>query len=597
MSKTELPGARELAPLLDEPAEVHDGIMVLDPHDFRVIAVNAEMLKLLRASPERTVGRTWQELADICLTLGDFQLFKLLAPQRLLEGELKLMSLPTSSSNDNFAELVSFPMLDAQGRVSEIVLVGRDISQKKRFENDLKQRMYELATLNEFSKALQRTTDLNEVLHITLVGVTAQQGLQFNRAFILLVSPITQTLEGKVALGPSDPHEAGLIWSELSQRGWSLGDLLSSYDSERSLAGSNISAQIRRVQLPLNQQGNILIRALKDKKTFSVVAGITHDGWTVNQDLRDILGSDTFAVIPLYTRQKEIGMLLVDNWINKNPISTYQVKLLEIFASHASSAIENSQLYQDLQEKVKALEISRAALEENQQLLLRAERLSTVGQMAATVAHEIRNPLVSIGGFARLVKKQIPEDHPMHEDVEIITSEVLRLEKIVSNILQYSRQQQASMQSTDFHGMIYKTLDALRLEIQERHVVVNIDLGPDIPPIQADPAQLMQVFYNLIMNAIHALNEGGTIAVSTRKEFEYVLIKVRDTGCGIPKENLDKIFTPFFTTKSSGTGLGLAVVAQIVDAHGGRIEVSSEVGMGTEFRVRLPVKGDRPGKD
>src|SRR2546428_1168594 len=266
MSKAESRRARELGPLLEEPAEVHDGIMVLDPHDFRVIAVNAEMLKLLNASPERTVGKTWQELADESLALGDFHLFKFLAPERLLEGEWKLMSLPISSANDNFAELVSYPMLDAQARVSKIVLVGRDISLKKRFENDLKERMYELATLNDFSKALQRTTDLSEVFHITLVGVTAQQGLQFNRAFILLVSPITQGLEGRVAIGPSDPIEAGVIWSDLSQKGWSLTDLLSSYDSERSLANSKISAQIRRVQLPLNQGGNILIRALREKR-------------------------------------------------------------------------------------------------------------------------------------------------------------------------------------------------------------------------------------------------------------------------------------------------------------------------------------------
>ncbi|HEV8130897.1 MAG TPA: histidine kinase dimerization/phospho-acceptor domain-containing protein, partial [Acidobacteriota bacterium] len=298
-----------------------------------------------------------------------------------------------------------------------------DISQKKQFEADLKRRMYELGILNEFSKALQRTTDLNEVLHITLVGVSAQQGFQFNRAFLLLVAPHMQVLEGRLAIGPWDAHEAGIIWSELSRKGWSLTDLLSSYDSEPPLAGSKISAQIQRVQIPLDRFSSILVRALNEKKSFNVVAGGSNDGWMVDQELIAALGSDTFATIPLYTRQKDIGVLVVDNWINKNPITADQVKLLEIFASHASSAIENSQLYQDLQEKVKALEISRAALEENQQLLLRAERLSTVGQMAATVAHEIRNPLVSIGGFARLLKKEIPDNDAMHEDVEIVISE------------------------------------------------------------------------------------------------------------------------------------------------------------------------------
>ncbi|MBI4456419.1 MAG: GAF domain-containing protein [Acidobacteria bacterium] len=581
-----LPDVAKPAPLESHVAS--EGVMVLDPEGFRVLSLNSQMLKLLQASEKQVLGRSWQELGQQRLTLGCSDIFNVLTADCLLEGELKTISLPRGEAESTFLELASYPISGPEGKIREVVLVARDVSQRKRFESDLARRMYERDVANEFSKALQRTVDLNEVLYVTLVGVTGQQGLQFNRAFLFLFSPETNMLEGKVAIGPSDFHEAGLIWGELSQKAWTLSDLLSAYDSNRPLSDSKISAQIRGVQVPVGEPASILMRAMTERRSFNVVEDVADDGSIVDPALLETLGCGTFAVIPLYTRQKSIGVLVVDNWINRNPISANRIKLLEIFAGHASSAIENSQLYQDLQGKVKALQVSRAALEENHERLLRAERLSTVGRMAAMVAHEIRNPLVSIGGFARLLKQQIPEADPMREDVEIIISEAERLEKIVANILQYSYAQQVLSQPTDIHHVISKTLDMLRLEIQERKVNVDTALDPDLPLIKADPAQFIQVFYNLIINAIQAIDHGGTITVATERVGNSILIRVKDTGCGIPEESLDRIFTPFFTTKPSGAGLGLTVVTEIIEAHGGSISVLSEEGKGTEFFIRLP---------
>jgi two-component system NtrC family sensor kinase len=231
-------------------------------------------------------------------------------------------------------------------------------------------------------------------------------------------------------------------------------------------------------------------------------------------------------------------------------------------------------------------------LHQTQQELLHKERLASMGQLAAGVAHEINNPLGTILLFSDVMYKEAPQDDPRRDDLKMIINETTRCKNIVADLLNFARQQEVLAQETNVHALLEKVVEGVRLQPIFEGVEIVHQFSPTLPVIQADPAQLQQVFVNLLNNAAEAMEEGGTITLATRPLNGQVEIKVSDTGCGIPEENLGKLFTPFFTTKAlgKGTGLGLSIVYGIIKMHRGQIAVQSQVGQGTTFTVTLPVQ-------
>jgi two-component system NtrC family sensor kinase len=230
-------------------------------------------------------------------------------------------------------------------------------------------------------------------------------------------------------------------------------------------------------------------------------------------------------------------------------------------------------------------------LVQTQQKLVHQEKLASVGQLAAGVAHEINNPLGSILLLSDVMYKEIPETDPHREDLEMIIKETTRCKNIVSDLLNFSRQQQVLAQKTDLHALMEKTIREVELKPSYKGVQILREYSPEIPIITADPDQLQQVFTNLLNNAAEAMDQGGTITISTKPvDQQWVEIKITDTGIGISEENLGKLFTPFFTTKplGKGTGLGLSIVYGIIKMHRGQIQVSSQMGLGTTFTITLP---------
>ncbi len=233
------------------------------------------------------------------------------------------------------------------------------------------------------------------------------------------------------------------------------------------------------------------------------------------------------------------------------------------------------------------------ALDRTQHELLQKETLASIGQLAAGVAHEINNPLGTILLFSQALHKEIPSENTTHRrDLEMIINETLRCKTIVADLLNFARQQKMLSQETDIHALIDQTLNLVARQPVFDAIRLVRDFAPSPLIIQADPAQLQQVFTNLINNAADAMSEGGTITILTWMEApSYAVIEITDTGVGIPEENLSKLYTPFFTTKSlgKGTGLGLAIVYGIIKMHRGQISVRSKLGQGTTFTIRLPL--------
>jgi PAS domain S-box-containing protein len=227
----------------------------------------------------------------------------------------------------------------------------------------------------------------------------------------------------------------------------------------------------------------------------------------------------------------------------------------------------------------------RKRLEEE---LLSSERLSALGRAAAHIYHEIKNPLMLIGGFARQVLKDIPGDlEKDKEKLQIIVDEVQRLESFLTEVGSYAKISEPQKRLGDLNALVQETCHRLEASIQEKGVTLRLELDHGLPPVQFDPAHLRQVILNIAKNGIEAMPEGGTLTIVSGRQAGQVFVQVSDTGEGIPPEVLEKIFQPFFSTKSKGSGLGLAISQKIIEAHQGKITIESEPHKGSRVTLLL----------
>lgn len=236
------------------------------------------------------------------------------------------------------------------------------------------------------------------------------------------------------------------------------------------------------------------------------------------------------------------------------------------------------------------------AIQEREHRLIRSERLATVGRMAAQIAHEVRNPLSSIGLNAELLGDELStEAHEARRMVASIIGEVDRLTEITETYLRFTRLPRPKLEREDLGGLVASVVAMGRGEIVQEGITLEVDIAPDLPELPADEAQLRQALINLVRNAREALALAPTkrlgISVANDRASGCLLVRVSDSGAGIDQQDLGKIFDPFFSTKAQGTGLGLALVQQIVVDHGGRIDVDSVPGRGTTFTLAFPIPG------
>jgi nitrogen-specific signal transduction histidine kinase len=238
-------------------------------------------------------------------------------------------------------------------------------------------------------------------------------------------------------------------------------------------------------------------------------------------------------------------------------------------------------------------------LKATQNGLIQAEKLTSLGQLAASIAHEVNNPLSGVLVYTQLLTKKIAGDRFSKETalnyLSKMESELTRSTRLLRNLLDFARQSPPSLRSVSVNDVVDKALDLAAHSAVLQHIEVIKELRSSLPPIMADFDQLQQVCTNLIINAVQAMPEGGRLALRTSASDSWIEVEVQDTGCGIPQENMRKLFTPFFTTKAKekGVGLGLAVVHGIILGHQGRIEVQSKEGEGTTFTIYLPMRHDR----
>ena len=222
--------------------------------------------------------------------------------------------------------------------------------------------------------------------------------------------------------------------------------------------------------------------------------------------------------------------------------------------------------------------------------VLRADRLATLGGIAAGFAHELGNSLNVIRGYAAVALRELPEGHPNRPDLEAVKRETQRAASLLERFLVFARSRTTNVQRQSIEPVVREAVEVVGPAAAQARVATSVQVEPGVPDVQADAELLRQAFLNLCVNAVHAMQPagGGRLDVRLRSEDGTAVVEVRDTGPGIPADTLKHVFEPFFTTKAEGTGLGLAIVRQAAETHGGTVEVESRPGEGALFRVRLP---------
>jgi PAS domain S-box-containing protein len=606
--------------------------------------------------------------------------------ERLKQGDvIKTETLRVRKDGEVIeVSLTLSPIKDAAGEVVGISGITRDITQRKRVERELIRRNQELSRLFFISSAMRGTLEVEKLLRMILTAVTMSDGLGFNRAGLFLVDGEKKVLRGAMGVGPASPDEAGRIWQGLSLNQKTLHDVISDMEESPLKKESFFDRLTTGLEIPLEQE-TILTRAVKEKKPFNVLESSSEP--LVDPVLIQQFGTQAYAVVPLVSRNRAIGVLWVDNLFNRKPITEEDMKFLSAFSNQMASAVENARLFEQMSmaeaelenifrsisdmvyitdrdftirkvndavlrrvgkplhdvvgrkcfevfhgagepmpscPHLKTVETRKSNVEEYDDPYLNAtflsstsplsdaegnflgivhvvrditemkalrerlqntERMAALGEVAAKVAHEIRNPLVSIGGFAKRLEKKL--DGNPKEYAGIISGEVTRLEQILKEILGFVKEARIARERIDLKDLVEGVSNLMEHETSEKGNTIRKEL--ETVPVFVDPNRMKEAIFNIVTNANQA-TDGGVITLRTYKKAEEAVMEVTDTGVGIKREDIPRIFDPFYTTRPMGTGLGLAIAKRIVEEHGGRISVSSKIPGGTVFKIYLSSK-------
>ena len=462
----------------------------------------------------------------------------------------------------------------------------------------------QLQLMNEMSRLFQVSLDIDRVLHTVLTCVTAGPALGFNRAFLLLLDDETQILRGVMALGPSSAEEASHIWSEIGQRDLSLQEMLAVETPFDAQHPTPLQQSVMSLRVDLSRAADSpLARAVRERRALCVereeIVQPLDDEFSNNANLEsdapasstrsykalaDLLLSPSTAIAPLIAKDRVVGVVLADNLYSSAAIEEDDIRLLETVAQQAGLTIDNALTYQDLQKA--------------QNELVSAERLVAVGEMSARVSHEIRNPLATIGGFARAILRHPEQQENARRKTEVIVEEVERLEELLNDLLDMARPRELDLQLHNVNEIVERALLLAEADIKANKAEIILDLASELPSILVDRRRLLQALLNTLRNGAQAMPDGGEIHVATRivqrtpTSTRFLEVEIRDSGVGIPQKALKQVFDPFFSTKIRGSGLGLAVTLRIIRDHGGDIDVHSDEGRGTTFVICLPMRLD-----
>lgn len=453
--------------------------------------------------------------------------------------------------------------------------------QRDLYCHETRHQLQELTTLLHISRTLHSTRRVNEVIPFLLSAATVASGGEFGRAALFMVNERTESLQG--LLGITNLSARLVLPLERGPQVWDHPQLDPALLREQRR--DSFSLAVRQLRLPLSERTHPMTRCLAQNRVVLV-----NDPPQDSADaaaFADILDFGSFACAPLQINDTPLAVMVFGTPPGTPAVNVEHRKFIEIFSRLAAASISNSLL-------LRRLEGANRDLKQTQERLLQGEKLALLGEMAASIAHEIKTPLITMGGFARRLA-QSPAAAQAASYAEIIGREAKRLEELLEGVLAFARKPQLCYSSCNLQQLVDETLHCQADHLANQGISVRVEGTSRLPRLQADVAKLRQVLLNLVTNAQQAMPQGGEVVVryfpSRFRSQPAITLTVSDSGGGIPVEHRPWIFTPFYSTKEGGTGLGLPIAARIVEEHGGHIEVDNR-GNGALFTVILPCRDE-----
>lgn len=443
----------------------------------------------------------------------------------------------------------------------------------------------EIKFLHELSTVLQASMELDEVLSVAMTAITSGKGFGMNRAFLLMTDREQDLLVGYLGVGPRNYEEAWHIWDEVDRRDFSLKELSRQfYKSKLTAEKTKFHDVLEQLTVSRNEEGHIFNRAIKERRSILIENAFSNPD--IDPQIAAALGVERFLIMPLISRNRSIGILLADNFVTNKSISPRDIESLQTFAFPVAFAIERASLYEKLQVEVEKQIITNRKLHKQQELIVRMEKMAVVGKITSSIAHSIRNPLTAIGGYARSLLKS-DNMEKKKEYLEAILNEAKHLDEVLGEVISYSDSVHPVMDYWDLNQLAISVTAEMQGRLVERHIAIDLNLNPDLPPVWLDYKQISYCLKTIINHIAENQPAADRIEIKTCQEEGGILLSVSDNGTPLPAEIKNALMTPFMETETLGQGVGLPLCRIILERHGSSFSIGDRPGGGTRYSIIL----------
>jgi len=477
----------------------------------------------------------------------------------------KNLSCTNSRGRFMVVNLVGIPIRSGENAGKEVLGIVEDCAIAHHEADDPSNVYQQLRILSEVAAALSSSFELGQILKIILTGATASQGLGFNRTFLFLYDEEADKLRGHMAVGPSSAEEAGRIWKRLDSMRLSLSELLDAHQSEAGSGTDALTSLIADLHVDLN--GDSLISSACKSGTWINLEKVEEID-PVTTTFVERLGTPRIALVPMVSKGTLMGLLAADNYITQQPISDDAVQLLQVLANQAAVAMERAKLYDAERERAELLERMNLQLAESQDQIIKIEKMSVIGELTSAVAHELRNPLTIVGGFANLLLKSNLTDE-QREYLNIISSEIKRTESVVDHVLDFSRASKNENRLIELSDLVERNLELLRGRLRQRNVEMSLSLAQEKLMVHGNPDQLSHAVYQMLKLVAEDVIPPGTAEVRTERRDERACLLIKFFCPDDGKEKTIKALKQIFADNKASQRLTVLVAVETIKYHGG----------------------------